>query len=122
MEKFILVGLVLIVLGTLFVVFNAAPVEVNLLITSLEIPMAVVILLSIAIGVALTLSVVFYFRYQWKKSEQDFHATIQRLEQSKEEKDDYILSLNEVIEEKNKLIDEQEKIIEGFYQDKMVDE
>lgn len=77
MKLSIILGLIFAILVTIFTIFNAAPVKVNLFVTDLEISLALIIIVSMLIG-AMMIAVIDTVRKY--KNAKDFKAANRKIE------------------------------------------
>ncbi len=85
MQKNLIIILVLSIFISLFAILNAGPVPINLFFTTLEISVALVILISATIGAVIVFSLDAASKYQYRKKIKESRKHAEKLEKEKEE-------------------------------------
>lgn len=85
MQKNLIIILVLSIFISLFAILNAGAVPINLFFTSLEISVALVILISATIGAVIVFSLDTASKYQYRKKIKETQKYAEKLEKEKEE-------------------------------------
>ena len=85
MQKNLIIILVLSIFISLFAILNAGAVPINLFFTSLEISVALVILISATIGAVIVFSLDTASKYQYRKKIKESQKYAEKMEKEKEE-------------------------------------
>lgn len=85
MQKNLIIILVLSIFISLFAILNAGAVPINLFFTSLEISVALVILISATIGAVIVFSLDTASKYKFRKEIKESQKALEKMEKEKEE-------------------------------------
>ena len=104
MKISVILGLVFAILVTVFTIFNAAPVTVNLFVTDLEISLALIIIVSMLIGAMMIAVIDSVRKYRNSKDLKVAHKKIEELEKQMKIKEEALKQRDTMILQKDEMI------------------
>lgn len=112
MQLSVILGLVFAILVTIFTIFNAAPVTVNLFVTDLEISLALIIIVSMLIGAMMIAVIDTVRKYRNSKELKIANKKIEDLEKQIKIKEEALKQRDVMILQKDEIIQNLKKTTE----------